>query len=101
MSAGALSIQNSAVVPAGVLVTLYAPNGELITVQHAGERRQQRWALSTIRAHTQEDAPLGGQSSSRCDSFHPQPDSPSLCLHATSMGTQTSMSRRLSMAWGV
>ena len=62
MSAGAVSIQSPAVVPAGVMVTLYAPNGELITVQQTGEPGQQRWALSSIRAHTQEDAPLGGQS---------------------------------------
>ena len=47
----------------GALVTLYTPNGELIMVQQTGEPGQQRWALSTILAHTHEDAPLGGQSS--------------------------------------
>lgn len=47
----------------GALVTLYTPNGELIMVQPTGEPGPQRWALSTILAHTHEDAPLGGQSS--------------------------------------
>ena len=56
------SVQSPAVMTAGALVTLYTPIGELIIVQQAGEPGQQRWALSTIRAHTQEDAPLGGQS---------------------------------------
>lgn len=60
---GAPSSQSPAAMPEDALVTLYTPIGELIIVQQAGEPGQQRWALSTIRAHTQEDAPLGGQSS--------------------------------------
>jgi hypothetical protein len=43
-------------------VTLYTPAGELIVVQQCGAPELQRWALSTIRAPTQEDAPLGGKS---------------------------------------
>lgn len=61
---GQPSLRSLAATSSGSLVALYTPGGELIVAQQCGAPELQRWALATVRAPAQEDAPLGGECTS-------------------------------------